>query len=136
MNRALYNALPSTTLMRSHILAIALAFSTSSAFAVNTCDTMPTKNQRDTCWSTLIGNYHAEADEYVFAVQKSKKAPVAVKQKVEAKRQTIAAEANRQCPKDPLGYPENSCYIEHFQQFKDFVYEETSRYGVPDKRLN
>ncbi|MPV68009.1 hypothetical protein [Burkholderia sp. BE17] len=122
--------------MHKTVIAIALALSSSAAFAVHTCDTMPTKNQRENCWSTLIGNYQAEADEYVFAIQESKKVPASVKRKVEAKRQTVAAEANRQCPKDNLGYPENACYIEHFQQFKDFVYKETSKYGVRDQRLN
>ncbi|QOK90507.1 hypothetical protein HF908_02750 [Ralstonia pseudosolanacearum] len=122
--------------MRTHILAIALALSTSSAFAVNTCDTMPTKNQRDNCWSTLIGNYQAEADEYAFAVQESKKVPASAKRKVEVKRRAIEADATRLCRKDSLGYPENSCYIEQFEKFKDFTYKETSKYGMPDMRLN
>ncbi|MDN0081642.1 hypothetical protein QU487_02555 [Crenobacter sp. SG2305] len=122
--------------MRKTIIAIALSLSSTAAFAVNTCDTMPTKNQRNDCWSTMIGNGMQEADEYVSAVQESHKVPASVKRKVNAKRQAIASDANRQCKKDDLGYPENSCYIEQIQKFKDFTYNETSKYGVPDKRLN
>ncbi|WP_247539133.1 hypothetical protein [Ralstonia pseudosolanacearum] len=122
--------------MRTHIVAIALALSASSAFAVSTCDTMPTKNQRNDCWSSLIGSEMQGADEYVLAVQESRKVPASVKRMVEAKRQTIASEANRQCKKDELGYPENPCYIEQIQKFKEFTYKETSKYGVRDQRLN
>ncbi|WP_454742281.1 hypothetical protein [Cupriavidus necator] len=122
--------------MRTHILAIALALSTSSVFAANTCDTMPTKNQRDNCWSTLIGNFQAEADDYTFAVQQSKKVPAAVKRNVALKRQAISKDAESQCRKDELGYPENKCYIDVIERFKDFTYKETSKYGVPDMRLN
>ncbi|MBT1536043.1 hypothetical protein B7R78_0002425 [Ralstonia solanacearum] len=122
--------------MRTHILAIALALSASSAFAVSTCDTMPNKNQRDDCLSNVIGSEMQEADEYVLAVQASRKVPAPVKQKVEAKRLAISSDANRQCKKDVLGYPENACYMEQIQKFKDFTYKETSKYGVRDQRLN
>lgn len=122
--------------MHAHIVAIALALSASSAFAVSTCDTMPTKNQRNDCWSSLIGSEMQDADEYVLAVQESRKVPASVKRTVEAKRKLISSEANRQCKKDELGYPENACYIEQIQKFKEFTYKETSKYGVPDKRLN
>ncbi|KGC65124.1 hypothetical protein DP57_685 [Burkholderia pseudomallei] len=122
--------------MRTYILAIALALSASSAFAVSTCDTMPSKNQRNDCWSNLLGSEMQEADEYVSTVQASRKVPASVKRKVEAKRQAIASDANRQCKKDELGYPENSCYMEQIQKFKDFTYQETSKYGVRDQRLD
>lgn len=122
--------------MRTSIVTIALALSASYACAANTCDTMPTKSQRENCWSNLIGNYQAEADEYAFAVQESRKVPAAVKRKVKAKREAISAEANRQCKKDSLGYPENACYIDQIQKFKDFTHEETAKFGVPDMRLN
>lgn len=122
--------------MRTYIFAIVLALSASSALAVNTCDTMPTKSQRDNCWSTLIGNYQAEADEYNFAVQQSKKVPAAVKRNVELKRQAISKDAEGQCRKDELGYPENKCYVNVIERFKDFAYQETWKYGVPDMRLN
>ncbi|MGA4231776.1 hypothetical protein ACI2UN_08670 [Ralstonia nicotianae] len=122
--------------MRTHIVCIALALSASSAFAVSTCDTMPTKSQRNDCWSSLIGSEMQDADEYVLAVQESRKVPALVKRMVEAKRKTISSEANRQCKKDELGYPENACYIEQIQKFKEFTYKETSKYGVPDQRLN
>jgi hypothetical protein len=52
------------------------------------------------------------------------------------KRQAISTDANNQCKKDDLGYPENSCYIEQIQKFKDFTYKETAKFGVPDKRLD
>ncbi|MGE8364244.1 hypothetical protein [Cupriavidus sp.] len=122
--------------MRKTIIAIALALSSTAAFAVNTCDTMPSKKERINCWSNLIGSNQQEADEYVFAVQESRKVPEFVKRKVEAKRQAISLDADRQCKKDELGYPENLCYIEQIQKFKDFTYKETSKYGVPDMRLN
>ncbi|MFV8598091.1 hypothetical protein [Ralstonia pseudosolanacearum] len=122
--------------MRTHIVAIALALSASSAFAVSTCDTMPAKKQRNDCWASLIGSEMQDADEYVLAVQESRKVPESVKRAVEAKRRLISSEANRQCKKDELGYPENACYLEKIQEFKDFTYKETSRYGVPDRRLN
>jgi hypothetical protein len=115
---------------------IALALVSTTAFAVNTCDTMPSKKERDNCWSNLIGSYQQEADEYVFAVQESRKVPAPVKRKVEEKRQAISSDANRQCKKDNLGYPENVCYIKQIEKFKDFTYKETSKYGVPDMRLN
>lgn len=118
------------------IIAITLALSSSPVFAVNTCDTLPTKNQRNDCWSNLIGDYQADADMYAFAVQDSKKVPASVKRKVELKRQSISADAERLCRKDSLGYPENSCYVEQFEKFKDFTYKETSKYGIPDMRLN
>ncbi|WP_186426461.1 hypothetical protein [Cupriavidus metallidurans] len=122
--------------MRTTIIAIALTLSSTAAFAVNSCDTMPTKNQRDNCWSTLIGNYQAEADDYNFAVQQSKKVPATVKRNVELKRQAISKDAKSQCRKDELGYPENKCYIDVIEKFKDYTYKETSKYGVPDMRLN
>src|SRR5437868_12280065 len=102
MNRALYNALSSTTLMRTTITTIALALTSTAAFAVNTCDTMPTKKQREDCWSNLIGNYLAEADEYTFAVTESKKVPATVKRNVEKKRQAIPFDAQAQCRKDSM----------------------------------
>lgn len=122
--------------MRTYILAISLLLAASSALAANTCDTMPSKSQRDNCWSTLIGNNQAEADEYTFAVQESKKVPPAVKRNVERKRQAISKDAESQCRKDELGYPENKCYIDVIEKFKDYTYKETSKYGVPDMRLN
>lgn len=122
--------------MRKTTIAIALALSSTAAFALNTCDTMPSKKERINCWSELIGSNLQEADAYVLAVQESRKVPDAVKQKVEAKRQTISQDAHRQCKKDDLGYPENPCYIEQIQKFKDFAYKETSKYGVADQRLN
>lgn len=118
------------------IIAIALTQSSTAAFAVNTCDTMPSKNQRENCWSNLIGNYQAEADEYVLAVQESKKVPATVKRNVEKKRQAISKDAEAQCRKDSLGYPENTCYIRVIENFKDFTYKETSKFGVRDMRLN
>lgn len=118
------------------IIAIALALSSTAAFAVNTCDTMPSKSQRENCWSNLIGNSLAEADEYVFTVQESKKVPATVKRNVEKKRQAISKAAESQCRKDELGYPENRCYIDVIQDFKDYTYKETSKYGVLDRRLN
>lgn len=122
--------------MRKNIIAVTLALSSTAVFAVSTCDTMPTKNQRENCWSNLIGNYQAEADEYTFTVQESKKVPPTVKRNVEKKRQAISKDAEAQCRKDSLGYPENACYIEQIQKFKDFTYKETSKYGVRDMRLN
>lgn len=122
--------------MRKIIITLALMLSSTAAFSVSTCDTMPSKTQRNDCWSNLIGSYQADADEYALAVQESRKVPAAVKRKVKAKRGAISAEANRQCKKDSLGYPENACYIEQIQKFKDFTYEETAKYGVPDLRLN
>ncbi|MDO3558651.1 hypothetical protein [Ralstonia pseudosolanacearum] len=122
--------------MRTYILAIALALPTASAFAVNTCDTMPTKNQQNDCWSAMIGSEMQDADEYVSAVKESRKVPAAVKQKVKAKRQAITSDANRLCAKDNLGYPENKCYIEQIQKFKDFTYKETAKFDVRDMRLN
>ncbi|BAW19077.1 hypothetical protein [Ralstonia phage RP12] len=122
--------------MRNYILAIVIALTASSAFAVNTCDTLPTKAERTNCWSNLVGSYLQEADEYNFAVQESKEVPAVVKQKVEAKRQAISAEANRVCKKGELGYPDDACYIEQIQKFKDFTYQETYKFGVPDQRLN
>lgn len=121
--------------MRKYILAFVVTLCTSSTFAAHTCDTVP-KPQRDNCWSSVIGAEQQSADEYVFAVQESKKVPASVKRKVEAKRKAISADADRQCQKDKLGYPENACYIGVIQQFKDFAYKETSRYGVPDGRLD
>ncbi|NKF90776.1 hypothetical protein GO286_02990 [Ralstonia solanacearum] len=97
---------------------------------------MPTKTQRNDCWSSLTGSEMQDADEYVLAVQESRKVPASVKRTVEAKRKLISSEANRQCKKDELGYPDNACYIEQIQKFKDFTYKETSKFGVPDKRLN
>lgn len=122
--------------MRAHFLAAILALASSSAFAVNTCDTMPSKTQREACWSTLIGNYQAEADEYNNAVQDSKKVPAAVKRSVQSKREAISKDAEKQCRKDELGYPENNCYIGVIEKFKDFAYKETSTFGVPDMRLD
>ncbi|BCL90903.1 hypothetical protein MAFF211479_06040 [Ralstonia solanacearum] len=122
--------------MRTHIVCIALALSATSAFAVSTCDTMPTKNKRNDCWSSLIGSEMQGADEYVLAVQGSRKVPASVKRTVEAKRKLISSEANRQCKKDELGYPDNACYMEQIQKFKDFTYQETSKYGVRDQRLD
>lgn len=122
--------------MRNYIFSIAIALAASSAFATNTCDTMPTKEQKVNCWSNLIGSEMEQADEYAFAVQQSKKVPAVIKQQVEAKRQAISADANHDCRKDSLGYPENSCYLEHIQRFKDFTYDKTSKFGVPDMRLN
>lgn len=121
--------------MHKSILALAVTLCTSGAFAAHTCDTVP-KHQRDNCWSSVIGADQQNADEYVFAVQQSKKVPASVKRKVEAKRKAISADADRQCQKDKLGYPDNGCYIGVIQQFKDFAYKETSRYGVGDKRLD
>lgn len=122
--------------MRKTIIAIALSLSSTAAFAVSTCDTLPTKEQRTNCWSDLVGNNLQEADDYVSAVQESHKVPASVKRKVEEKRQAISAEANRQCKKGELGYPDDACYIEQIQKFKDFTYKETAKYGVPDKRLD
>lgn len=122
--------------MRKTIIALALALTSTAAFAVHTCDTMSSKKDRINCWSNFIGSNMQEADEYLFAVQESRKVPAPVKQKVEAKRKAITSDADRQCKKDDLGYPENSCYIEQIQNFKDFTYKETSKYGVPDMRLN
>ncbi|WP_156545589.1 hypothetical protein [Cupriavidus sp. D384] len=122
--------------MRTYIIAIVLALSASSALAVNTCDTMSTKAQRENCWSNQIGASQEEADDYNFAVQESKKVPATVKRNVELKRQAISKDAERQCRKDELGYPENKCYIDVIQGFKDYTYKETSKYGVPDMRLN
>jgi len=122
--------------MRKTIIALALALTSTAAFAVHTCDTMPSKKDRINCWSDLIGSHMQEADEYLFAVQESRKVPASVKQRVEAKRKAITSDAARQCKKDDLGYPENACYIERIQDFKDFTYKETSKYGVPDMRLN
>lgn len=122
--------------MRTYSLAAILALASSSAFAVNTCDTMPSKTQREACWSTLIGNYQAEADEYNSAVQDSRKVPTAVKRSVDQRRQTISKNAEKQCRKDELGYPENKCYIGVIEKFKDFAYKETSKFGVPDMRMN
>lgn len=121
--------------MRKSILAFAVTLCTSGAFAAHTCDTVP-KQQRDNCWSSVIGAEQQSADEYVFAVQGSKKVPASVKRKVEAKRKAISADADRQCQKDKLGYPENACYIGVIQQFKDFTYKETAKFGVPDGRLD
>ncbi|KIP15790.1 hypothetical protein KY49_4591 [Burkholderia sp. MSHR3999] len=119
-----------------NILAIALALSTSSAYAVSTCDTMPTKQQQNNCWSNVITDEYQQADEYVIAVEESKKVPAVVKAQVEAKRQEIAPAANHDCRKDSLGYPENACLINHIQRFKEFTYQKTSKYGVRDKRLD
>nr|WP_223959681.1 hypothetical protein [Burkholderia diffusa] len=119
-----------------NILAIALALSTSSAYAISTCDTIPTKGQRDNCWSTIISGEYEQADEYNYAVQQSKRVPVVIKAQVEARRQEIAAAANHDCRKDSLGYPENACLINHIQRFKEFTYQKTSKFGVPDQRLN
>lgn len=122
--------------MKTYLLAVAIALATSSAFAVSTCDTMPTKSQQNDCWSNVITDEYQQADEYLVAVQTSRKVPAVVKQQVEARRQAIAPEANRQCKKDELGYPENACLINHIQKFKDFTYQQTSKYGVRDQRLN
>lgn len=122
--------------MRKYIPALTIALMTSSAFAINTCDTMPTKAKKEDCWTALIRSNMEEADEYAFKVEESRKVPAAVKRKVKEKRAAIASEANRLCKKVELGYPEDSCYLEQIQKFKDFTYEETSKYGVPDMRLN
>ncbi|MBP0635914.1 hypothetical protein [Cupriavidus sp. AcVe19-6a] len=122
--------------MRKTIIAVALALSSTAAFAVSTCDTMPTKAKQEDCWSNLIGGYLAEADEYTFAVTESKKVPATVKRNVEKKRQAIPFDAQAQCRKDSMGYPENNCYIRIVQRFKDYTYEQTSKYGVPDMRMN
>lgn len=122
--------------MRKLLIAVALFLSSSSVFAVNTCDTMPSRQQQADCWSTLIGGYQAEADEYNFAVQESKKVPATVKRNVELKRQAISKDAEAQCRKDKLGYPENRCYIQVIQRFKDYTYQQTNKYGVKDRQLD
>lgn len=78
--------------MHKSILALAVTLCTSGAFAAHTCDTVP-KHQRDNCWSSVISAEQHSADEYVFAVQESKKVPASVKRKVEAKRKAISADA-------------------------------------------
>lgn len=122
--------------MRNYILALLLALTASQAFAVSTCDTMPTKDQRNNCWSDVIADAYRSADDYVYAVDQSKRVPEVIKSQVEAKRQEIPAAANHDCRKDELGYPENQCLINHIQRFKDFTYQQTSKYGVSDMRLN
>lgn len=122
--------------MRNYILAVVFALVSSSAFAVSTCDTMPTKDQRTNCWSSYIGAEYQAADEYNFAVQSSKKVPQVIKSQVEARRQAIAAEANSACRKDELGYPDNQCLIQHIQRFKDYTYHMTVKFGVLDMRLD
>lgn len=122
--------------MRKTIIAFTFALTSTAAFAVHTCDAMPSKKDRINCWSDLIGSSMQDADEYFLAVQESRKVPASVKQRVEAKRKAITSNADRQCKKDDLGYPENACYVEQIQNFKDFTYKETSKYGVPDMRLN
>ncbi|AJG21169.1 hypothetical protein RR42_m3809 [Cupriavidus basilensis] len=59
-----------------------------------------------------------------------------MKRNVELKRQAISKDAAGLCRKDELGYPENKCYISVIERFKDYTYKETSKYGVPDMRLN
>ncbi len=122
--------------MRKCLIAVALFVSSSAVFAVNTCDTMPTKNQRENCWSDLIAAHHHDADMYNFIVQESKKVPATVKRNVEKKRQAIPFDAQAQCRKDNMGYPENTCYIKVVQRFKDYTYQQTSKFGVEDMRLN
>lgn len=122
--------------MRDFFIALILALSPTVATAVSTCDTLPSKAQRINCWSNLVGSYQAEADEYAFAVQESKRVPPYVKRNVELKRQAISQEAQKRCRKDDLGYPENKCYISIIERFKDYTYQETSKYGVKDQRLN
>ncbi|GMG91641.1 hypothetical protein Cmtc_28610 [Cupriavidus sp. TKC] len=122
-------------MMRKYIFTVVIALAGSSALAAHTCDTGPKRQQND-CWSKVIGNEQQAADDYAAAVQASKKVPASVKRKVDAKRKAISAEADRQCQKDKLGYPENACYVGVIQQFKDFTYEETAKYGVADMRLD
>lgn len=122
--------------MRNYILALLTALWASHAFAVSTCDTMPTKAQRNNCWSMVISDAYEQADEYTYAVDKSRQVPQVVKAQVEAKRQAIAATANHDCPKGELGYPDDRCLISHIQRFKDYTYYATKRYGVPDLRLH
>jgi hypothetical protein len=122
--------------MRNYILALVIALWASQAFAVSTCDTLPTKQQKDNCWSNVIVSEYDQADEYAQAVYNSRQVPMVVKSQVEAKRQAIASSANHDCPKGELGYPVNQCLLSHIQRFKDYTYYATKRYGVPDMRLN
>lgn len=122
--------------MRTIILALAFTLTASSALAVNTCDTMPTTKQRENCWSGLRANAVVESDEYLTAVENSRKVPASVKKKVRDKRESVMDDARRLCSESKHVYLEDSCVIEQFEKFKDFAYKETSKYGVPDMRLN
>lgn len=122
--------------MRNTVITFALCLSSATAFAVNTCDTMPSEKQRESCWSGLINSSMASADEYAFKVEEAKKVPAAVKKQVAAKRKSIVPDAEAKCPKDKLGYSTNDCLLQVIDNFKEFTYKATSKYGVPDLRLD
>ncbi|MFD1556003.1 hypothetical protein ACFSHT_10260 [Paraburkholderia silviterrae] len=126
----------SSTKLALAVAIATVAASSSTAFAVSTCDTMPTKQQRSDCWSNIMSSEMEQAEEYEIAVFGTRRVPEAVKQQVRTKRENIALDADRQCPKASGGYPDTACYIDHIQKFKDFTYQKTSKYGVPDMRLN
>jgi hypothetical protein len=117
--------------MRTYIFTIALAISSSSAFAVNTCDTMPTKSQVYACQMSLVGNAMELSDDYNTAVQIAPEVPEKVKQKVDTEYRSIPGDIQQHCKETDY-----RCAIKHHENFTDFAYKETSKYGVPDKRLN
>ncbi|WP_175762413.1 hypothetical protein [Burkholderia anthina] len=117
--------------MRVYILAITLALSTSSAFAVSTCDTLPNKKDSYNCWMGMIGNAMELADEYNTAVMASPKVPDSIKGKVSTEYHSIEQEAQQHCKKN-----DHRCRVRQYDNFNEFAYKETSKYGVPDKRLD
>ena len=108
-----------------------LALSTSSAFAVHTCDTMPTKTQVKNCWMGMVSNAMELSEDYDVAVMASPKVPEKVKQKVDTEYRSIPQIVKQRCKETDY-----NCRIQQYENFNDFAYKETSKYGVPDKRLN
>lgn len=117
--------------MHTYILAMALALFTSSAFAAHTCDTMPTKTQVKNCWMSMVGDAMEQSEDYNVAVMASPKVPEKVKQKVNTEYLSIAQEAKQRCRETDY-----RCRIQQYENFNDFAYKETSKFGVPDNRLN
>jgi hypothetical protein len=121
--------------MRKTFIAFALSILTTSTFAFHTCDTLPTPKKQDNCWGAIISDNIMAADEYVRITYMSDKVPWVVKDAVAAKWDNILPEAKRDC-KIINNMPERSCYVQKFQDFKDYTYEQTHKYGVPDLRYD
>lgn len=96
-----------------------------------TCDTMPAEIQVKNCWMGMIGNAMEIAENYWSATMASSQVPENVKDTVSTEYHSIKGEVQQHC-KDT----DYKCRVKHYENFADFAYKETSKYGVPDKRLN
>ncbi|WP_414442416.1 hypothetical protein [Burkholderia sp. 22PA0106] len=123
------------TRLRTYVIAsvifVVVAISTPSAFAVSTCDTMPNKAQSKNCWMEMIGNATEIADDYNAATLASRNVPDKVKQEVHTEFLSIEGNIHLQCKNTDY-----TCTISIYEHFYGFAYHETTKYGVPDKRLN